>query len=38
MPQYDMSRMAAREAMIRRLVWIVALVVAAAIGFIVAIR
>ncbi|HUS30058.1 MAG TPA: protein kinase [Kofleriaceae bacterium] len=37
-PQYDMGHMAAREAMIRRVVWIIALVVAAAIGFIIAMR
>jgi hypothetical protein len=37
-PQYDMTRMAAREAMIRRITWIIALVVAAVIGFVIAMR
>jgi hypothetical protein len=37
-PQYDMSRMAAREALIRRLVWIAVIVLGTSIGFLVAMR
>lgn len=37
-PQYDMSRMAAREELIRRLVWIAVLVVATTIGVVILAR
>ena len=38
LPQYDMSRMAAREEMIRRLVWIAVIAVATIIGVVVLAR
>ena len=38
LPQYDMSRMAAREATIRRVVWIIVLAVAVTIGLVILAR